>query len=73
MFSPATNDFLRYLQREWLVNLLRNSNPLITRLNDSATEEQEQLIVISSRMFTHRITKGYGDPMAQVHKRHKWH
>jgi S1-C subfamily serine protease len=68
VFSPATSDFLRNLQREWLVNLLRSSNPLITRLNDSATEEQEQLIVISSRMFSHRITKGYGDPLAQVIK-----
>ncbi|NLD35416.1 MAG: serine protease [Desulfatiglans sp.] len=68
VFSPATNDFLRYLQREWLGNLLRSSSPLITRLNDTATEEQEQLIVISSRMFSNRITKGYGDPMAQVIK-----
>jgi S1-C subfamily serine protease len=68
VFSPATNDFLRYLQREWLGNLLRSSSPLITRLNDTATEEQEQLIIISSRMFTHRITKGYGDPLAQVIK-----
>ncbi|MBN1906420.1 MAG: trypsin-like peptidase domain-containing protein [Deltaproteobacteria bacterium] len=68
VFSPATNDFLRYLQREWLGNLLRSSSPLITRLNDTVTEEQEQLIVISSRMFSHRITKGYGDPLAQVIK-----
>ncbi len=68
VFSPATNDFLRYLQREWLGNLLRSSSPLITRLNDNATEEQEQLIIISSRMFSHRITKGYGDPLAQVIK-----
>lgn len=68
VFSTATNDFLRYLQREWLGNLLRSSNPLITRLNDTATEEQEQLIVISSRMFSHRITKGYGDPLSQVIK-----
>ncbi|NLA74368.1 MAG: serine protease [Deltaproteobacteria bacterium] len=68
VFAPVTNDFLRFLQRDWLGNLLRNSSPLITRLNDIATKEQEQLIIISSRMFSHRITKGYGDPMAQVIK-----
>lgn len=66
VFSPATSDFLKYLQREWLGNLLRSSSPLITRLNDSVTEEQEQLIIISSKMFSNRITKGYGDPLAQV-------
>ena len=67
VFSPATNDFVRYLQRD-LLNLLRRSSPLITRLNDTATEEQEQLIVISSRMFSDKITKGYGDPFSQVIK-----
>ena len=67
VFSVATNDFVRYLQRD-LVNLLRRSSPLITRFNDSATEDQEQLIVISSRMFSNKITKGYGDPFTQVIK-----
>ena len=41
---------------------------MVTRLSDTATEEQEQLIVISSRMFSHKITKGYGDPFTQVIK-----
>ncbi|MBN2419371.1 MAG: trypsin-like peptidase domain-containing protein [Deltaproteobacteria bacterium] len=67
VFSPATNDLVRYMQRD-LINLLRRSSPLVTRLNDTATEEQEQLIVISSRMFSHKITKGYGDPFSQVIK-----
>lgn len=67
VFSAATNDFVRYMQRD-LVNLLRRSSPLLTRLNESATEEQEQLIVISSRMFSNKITKGYGDPFSQVVK-----
>jgi S1-C subfamily serine protease len=65
VFSAATNDFIRYMQRD-LVSLLRRSSPLVTRLTDTVTEEQEQLIVISSRMFSHKITKGYGDPFSQV-------
>lgn len=68
VFSAATNEFLMYLQRDWFSSLLRRSSPLITRLNDSATAEQEQLIVISSTMFSDKITKGYGDPFSQVIK-----
>jgi S1-C subfamily serine protease len=67
VFSAATNDFVRYLQRD-LDNLVRRASPLVTRLTDSATDEQGQLIVISSRMFSHKITKGYGDPFTQVIK-----
>ncbi len=68
VFSVATNDFLRYLPRELFSNLLRSSSPLITRLNDPVSEDQEQLVIISSRMFTNRITKGYGDPISEVVK-----
>ena len=68
VFSVATNDYLRYLPRELFSNLLRSSSPLITRLNDPVSEDQEQLIIISSRMFTNRITKGYGDPISEVVK-----
>lgn len=65
VFSAATNDFVRYLNRD-LMNLLRMSSPLVTRFNDNVTEDREQLVVISSRMFSHKITKGYGDPFSQV-------
>lgn len=67
VFSAATNDFVGYMQRD-LVNLLRRSSPLVTRLTDNATDEQEQLIVIASRMFSHKITKGYEDPFSWVLK-----
>ena len=67
VFSAATNDFVRSLQRD-ILSLLMRSSPLTTRLTESATEEQEQLIVISSRMFSNKITKGYGDPFTQVVK-----
>ena len=68
VFSVATSDFLGHLQRNWFSDLLRSSSPLITRLNDPATPDQEQLIIISSTMFSSKITKGYGDPLSQVIK-----
>ncbi len=68
VFSVATNDFLMYLQRDLFSSLLRRSSPLITRLNESVRGEQEQLIIIASRMLSHKITKGYGDPFTQVIK-----
>ncbi len=67
VFSTATSDFLRYFQRD-LARLLGRSSPLITRVNDTATEDLEEMVVISSRMFSHKITKGYSDPLTQVIK-----
>ena len=40
--------------------LSANGNPIITRLGDEAEFESEQLIVLPSPFFPHRVTKGYG-------------
>lgn len=42
------------------------SSPLITRQFDKAEFEGEELVVVTSRMFPHRITKAYDDPFGRV-------
>ena len=67
VFSTVTDKHFLSLQRQ-LGNLLRNSSPLITRLNENATDDQEELVLIASGMFSNKITKGYGNPFTQVVK-----
>jgi hypothetical protein len=62
VFSPATQEFQRFLNREWRANLLQRSSPLISRLMDTTAFEGEELVIVASSMFSHQITKGYDNP-----------
>jgi hypothetical protein len=46
--------------------LSRRSSPLVTRRFDKPAFPGEEIVVISSPMFPHRITNGYDDPNNSV-------
>lgn len=68
VFSRATNEHFRSLQRQWMLKLLQSSSPLITQFNANASDDQEELVLIASGMFSNKITKGYDNPFTQVIK-----
>ena len=43
-------------------------SPLIARRFDRVGFPGEELVVVTAPMFTHKITKGYGDPVGRVVK-----
>ncbi len=63
VFSQATQDFL-----ERMANTRSGpgSSPLLTRRYDKPAFPGEELVVVASPMFPHRITKGYDDPHRAV-------
>lgn len=65
VFSVATQELLASLGKAHRF-LSRMSSPLIERNDDEVTFEGEQIVVICSRMFPHRITKGYNSSMFAV-------
>ncbi|MFC1839036.1 PDZ domain-containing protein [Thermodesulfobacteriota bacterium] len=68
VFSSVTNEHFRSLQRQWMLKLLQSSSPLITQFNDNVSDDQEELVLIASGMFSSKITKGYDNPFTQVVK-----
>lgn len=68
VFSAASNEIAQTLSssRKWVKYLSYYENPLIGRLYDQPDFEGEELVIVCTRMFPHRITKGYGDPSFAV-------
>jgi S1-C subfamily serine protease len=67
VFSPATTEYASNFDRFQQV-LGAMGSPLVTRRGDRPKFEGEQLVVVASRMFPHRIGKGYSDPFIHVVK-----
>ena len=69
MFSPVTNEFVSALAAR---QVLRSSpsigSPLALRRGDLPKFEGEELVIVSSPMFPHRIGKGYDDPFSKIVK-----
>jgi len=66
VFSQTTQDYLDRLGNQRTSSLSRRSSPLVTRRYDKPSFDGEELIVVASPMFPHRITKGYDDPNRAV-------
>jgi S1-C subfamily serine protease len=65
VFSPVTAEAAGAFDR--LAPLLSlQQSPLVTRRGDKPAFEGEELVMVSSRMFPHRVSKGYSDPFSQV-------
>jgi S1-C subfamily serine protease len=62
VFSQTTQDFLDRLGNQRTASLGRRSSPLLTRRFDKPAFPGEELVVIASPLFPHRITNGYDDP-----------
>ncbi|MBI3467439.1 MAG: serine protease, partial [Planctomycetes bacterium] len=69
VFSPVTADFITgadKLGANWFQLMSFRSSPLLSRRNDRQAFEGEELVMVASRMFPHRIGQGYDDPFGQV-------
>jgi S1-C subfamily serine protease len=68
VFSRATRQFLSLFENN--ANLLRLlgflKSPLITRTYDTPTPELEELVIISSPFFPHKLANGYSNPTGSV-------
>jgi len=68
VFSPATWQFVSSLQNN--VGMMRMlglvKSPLVTRALDEPTPDLEELVVISSPFFPHKIANGYSSAVGSV-------
>jgi S1-C subfamily serine protease len=73
VFSTATKPFVGGMMRGdkaiGLISMLAYlRSPLVTRISDKPAFEGEELVVVSSPFFPHKLAKGYGNPSAMVVK-----
>lgn len=70
VFSTATVDFIGGFRKAsgWLGMLGTMGNPLVTRMGDKPAFAGENLVVVASPFFPHKLAKGYSNPLAQVVK-----
>jgi len=62
VFSQATQDYIERASAQRPLPASQQNSPLVTRRYDKPRFDGEELVVVSSPMFPHRITKGYDDP-----------
>jgi hypothetical protein len=65
VFSPAMSDAVAWYCRV-RPELRAMRSPLISRYTDRVRFPGEQLVVVTSPLFSHKITKGYDEPLGQV-------
>lgn len=61
VFSQATQDYLERLGSQRPASFGPGTSPLITRRFDKPAFPGEELVIVASPMFPHRITNGYDD------------
>jgi S1-C subfamily serine protease len=68
VFSTASAEMAAALfgDARYLSFLSGRKSPLATRLNDQPAFEGEELVVVPSPFFSHRLTKGYDSPALHV-------
>lgn len=67
VFSQTTQDYLERLGSQRNNTAFgRKPSQLVTRRYDKPAFEQEELVVVVSPLFPHRITRGYDDPNRSV-------
>lgn len=59
VFTAATQEYIRAIGGRGMSALISLENPLINRMTDRPSEPGEQIVIMATRMFPHRITKGY--------------
>lgn len=72
VFSTATLQFMGALggdaKRNPMVMMLFRGSLLFTRLGEAPAFPGEELVVVSSPLFPHRLSQGYSNPVARVLK-----
>jgi S1-C subfamily serine protease len=65
VFSRATREYLNAAGGFTAVFLARG-NPMVTRAFEPMPATSDELVIIASPLFSHRITKGYSNPTGAV-------
>jgi len=73
VFSTATEQFIRGLTGNsrgdrWISWLTARNSPLITRYDDKPAFPGEELVVVPSPFFPHKLAEGYSPPFCEVVK-----
>jgi S1-C subfamily serine protease len=73
VFSGATEQFVSGFARgnraaRWMGWLGAMGNPLLQRMGDKPAFEGEEIVVVPSPFFPHKLAEGYSDPFCQVVK-----
>ena len=67
VFSAATAQFVAGISTATAMNFFAYiGSPLITRRGDKPAFDGEELVVISSPFFPHKLSKGYSNPASDV-------
>jgi S1-C subfamily serine protease len=67
VFSIATSQFIAGLQSN-IGTFAYLGSPLVSRRGDKPSFPGEELVIVSSPLFPHALSTGYGNPIAQVVK-----
>jgi S1-C subfamily serine protease len=70
-FEAASLDYIQNLTRgslPWTVSLASRRSPLITRMQSPVVEAGEEVLMIPSAPFSHRLMKGYSPPVLNTIK-----
>lgn len=67
-FSIVTTQFVDVIagNAQWLNQLSLRGSPIVTRRGDPPDAQRENLVVVSSLFFPHRLAKGYKNPFGLV-------
>lgn len=65
VFAPLRSDMISQYARIKPA-LLYGRNPFVVRCNDRVRFPDEELVIVTSPLFPHKIAKGYADPIGQV-------
>ena len=73
VFSTATDQYVRALTgsnrgARWMSWLIARNSPLVTRFDDKPAFPGEELVVVPSPFFPHKLDEGYSSPFCQVVK-----
>jgi S1-C subfamily serine protease len=66
VFSKATLQFNGFLGSRAETALGFIHSPLITRIGDPPDAERQELVIVSSPLFPHKLSKGYSNPSGGV-------
>jgi hypothetical protein len=71
VFSAATMEFFSgfthtYAGATWMTALSAAGSPLIKRMGERPGFPGEELVLVSSPFFPHKLAKGYSNPISQV-------
>jgi len=67
VFSKATLQFTGFLNTREIASALGFiHSPLITRVGDPPDADREELVLVSSPLFPHKLSKGYSNPSGSV-------